>query len=862
MKLSLRPLLPVRVLLTMIAVLSAIMVFLGWSTYQELERQRSGPTDSAQWALYQTVLEFHRLNNAYSSFHLEDSEENLKEFTKRFDIFYSRVKALNSSKALSPYRGAAFFAEGTRSLTAFVDRLAGMFDRQEFAALQSDPAIQKDFRTFEGEVAAFATGAVQTQALMNEQARGALRQLLLLQLVTFALVMLFFFYFAVVVLQERERAAKREIELREGRDLLRATVKSSLDSVLIADAGGTIVDLNDATATMFGYEPQELLGREMSGIIMPERLRAGHHAGMARLAATGKPKMMGRRVEIEAMRRDGSEFPIEISISSTGTGAEARFVAFMRDITDRRLAEQSLKAAKERAEDASRAKAQFLAAVSHEMRTPLTGILGALDLIASTDLSEQQRRYVRTANRSGHALLSVISDVIDISRLEAGKMDIDIGTLDLDEIVGDVVEIIGSLATERGNEIKVHIDERLPATLAGDAARIRQVLLNLATNAVKFTYNGVVEITATQIGTHGDKTDVEIAVRDTGPGISDGDREKLFQSFSQLNNPQSNAVGGSGLGLAISKRLIDLMSGSIGVDTVLGQGSRFWFRLTLETASEIAAPGIDSAGEPSDPGPIEPKRILVVDDNDTVRSIVSGQLSSRGHNVETADGAVKALAMLKASAYDAVILDISMPVMDGFEALRIIRGMPGVTGRTPVIALTAHAFIEDRERCIAAGFDRFLTKPVRADELARVIASVSSQARGSSRQEAAHSAASDVPLFDLSSLKEQFSAAAPGDILRIVNRFGVELDQQLALLTAEGSAISPLLMRRIVHTLAGSASMIGAMRLAGLASHLDGLAVRGEVAELTASLDKLTALIRETRGAVDIAKSEIEAEAA
>ena len=170
-----------------------------------------------------------------------------------------------------------------------------------------------------------------------------------------------------------------------------------------------------------------MIGPEMSGLIMPERLRPAHNAGMERFAETGKAKVMGRRIEIDALRRDGTEFPIELSITSTGTGAKAHYVAFMRDITDRRMAEQSLKKAKEDAEDASRAKAQFLAAISHEMRTPLTGILGALDLIAATDLSEQQRKYVRTANRSGHALLSVISDVLDISRLEDGQVDLDVG---------------------------------------------------------------------------------------------------------------------------------------------------------------------------------------------------------------------------------------------------------------------------------------------------------------------------------------------------------------------------------------------------------------------------------------------------
>jgi PAS domain S-box-containing protein len=859
MKLSLRPLKSARVLLTMIAALFAFMLYLGWSTFAELERQRQGPADSAQWAMYQTSLEFHRLNNAFANYRDKDSAEHQRELTKRFDIFYSRVKALNAGKALDPYRSETFFINGMQLLTAFVERLAALFDRNEYQTLRTDAAVLQDFKALEGYVAAFVTSAVQKQSARNEQTRDSLKRLLLMQLITSGLVVLAFAYFVVVVLQQRNRALKREVDLRESRDLLRAVVKSSLDSVLIADAGGNIVELNQATAEMFGFDAAEMTGREMSALIMPERLRPAHHAGMARYAKTRQAKVMGRRIEIDAMRRDGTEFPIELSINSTGHGENARYIAFMRDITDRRMVEQSLKMAKDDAEAASRAKAQFLAAISHEMRTPLTGILGALDLIQATDLSEQQRRYVRTANRSGHALLSVISDVLDISRLEDGKVDLDIDIVDLEQIVDDVVEIIGHLARERANTVSVHLDEHLPTSLIGDAARIRQVLLNFATNAVKFTYGGRVEISATQLASSGDQVEVEIAVRDTGPGISEGDREKLFQNFSQLNNPSSQSAGGSGLGLAISKRLVDLMSGSIGVETTLGEGSRFWFRLSLQTNEErVAAEGESQSIRPESP-PAAPKRVLVVDDNETVRSIVSEQLAASGHHAQSAENAVKALAMLKSNAFDAVILDISMPVVDGFEALRIIRGLPGAAGRTPVIALTAHALIEVRERCAAAGFDHFLTKPVRVDELTRVIETVTSDGAAAVRPVQVEESKSELPLFELRSLKQQFSAIAPADLRRIVDRFGVELDQQMALLAGEGSEISPHHLRRIVHVLAGSSSMIGAQRLGALASHLDTLANQHEDAQLAASVDELVTAIRDTREAVETARRELQA---
>jgi PAS domain S-box-containing protein len=691
MKLLLRPLQSVRVLLTVMTVLFAILLSLGWSTYAELERQRQGPPDSAQWALYQTSLEFHRLNNALSAYRIEDTDDNLTEFLKRFDIFYSRVKTLDSSSALALYRSEAFFVQSVELFTKLVEHLAAIIDRKELVALRTDAAIGEEFAAVESNVAVFVTTAVQVHAARTEQARKALKRLLFMQLITFALFILAFAYFALIVLDQRNSALGREAELRESRDLLKATIKSSLDSVLIADAKGNVIDLNDATAAMFGFSPAEMTGHEMSGLIIPERLRPAHKAGMERYRKTGKARVMGRRIEIEALRRDGTEFPIELSITSTGQGEKAQYVAFMRDITDRRMAEQSLRKAKEDAEAASRAKAQFLASISHEMRTPLTGILGALDLISATDLSEQQQSYVRTANRSGHALHSVITDVLDMSRLEEGRVDLDIGTVVLDQILGDVVEIVGNLAKERGNTLDIHLDDELPAKLLGDAARIRQVLLNFATNAVKFTYGGHVTITAAQLARTGDRVEIEIAVRDSGPGIPESDRDKLFMNFSRLNTGSSESVSGTGLGLAISKRLVDIMGGSIGVDTQVGTGSRFWFRLTLEVVADEVPGESEAASVQLAPAKLAPRRVLVVDDNETVRSIVAGQLAAGGHHAETTENAIKAIAMLKSMPFDVVILDISMPVMDGFEALRIIKGLPGAAGQTPVVALTAHA---------------------------------------------------------------------------------------------------------------------------------------------------------------------------
>jgi PAS domain S-box-containing protein len=846
-----------------VAVLFAMLLALGWSTYHEFQKQRSSPTDSAQWSIFQTSLEFNRLNNAYGQFRLAPDAETRAELSKRFDIFVSRVDILTKSNAFDNYRGLSYFDQTIGSLRDFTQRMADLIDRGDFDRLRSDTRIESDFQEIGRSLATFVASAVQTQASWDVASRDRLKQLLLAQLIIVSLVLIAVVYFAFAVMQQRNQAIAREEESNARKELLRATVNSSLDGVVIADARGDIVEVNEAAAQMFGHMASDMEGKEMSALIVPPRMRAAHQEGMSRFISTGNAKVMGRRIELAALRSDGSEFPVEISIAATGGGSATKFVAFMRDISERRLSERSLQAAKERAESASREKAQFLAAISHEMRTPLTGILGSLELISDSRLSETQLKHVQTANRCGHALLSVISDVLDISRLEANKVELDLAPLDLHQIVDDVLEIVGKLAADRGNSIRSHMASTIPAHLSGDTARIRQVLLNLTSNAAKFTQNGTIEIEISDRGRDDDDAIVEFTVRDTGPGIPQRDKEKLFKSFSQLSNGAQNPVGGSGLGLAISSRLVALMSGSIGVESEEGKGSTFWFRLPLKIAADrIEAP--EKAPDKLGPAPgSAPMTVLIVDDNETVRSVIAGQLAAREFLAETADGALTALRMLTSAQYDAVILDISMPGMDGFEALKEIRKLPGLAHRMPVIALTAHALVEDRERCLAAGFDQFLTKPVRSDELSRVIAlAVAADAGAAPATRNDQDSARTNELFDLSGLREQFVSVSPQDLLRIVERYGLELEQQLALLESEGEEMSPYHYRRIVHVLSGSSAMIGARSLAALAREMDTKNNEAKDVEAISRLAELIALIQETQTAVAAAKQRLRAEVA
>lgn len=833
-------------ILGIVAVLSAAILMLGWVSYREMQVQTARPTDSAQWALYQTNIEFQKLDKAFADFRVAGSNESYRELSKRFDIFYSRIGLLNDGQALEPYRGEPFFVEGIRALNGFAARLATLFDADDLVTLRTNEDLNAEFKDLQYQLAAFVTAAVQARAETDDKARKQLANLLFLQLAGSGAVILAFGYFAALMISETNRRRRRQKELQESRDLFGATIKSSLDGIMIADAKGTIVDINEAAATMFGLPSEKMVGRTMSDVIMPERYRQAHEAGMQRYLSTGQAKVLGKRLELDALNNAGEEFPIELSISATGTGENTKFVSFMRDITERRTAERNLRNARDKAERASRAKAHFLAAMSHEMRTPLTGILGALELLSTEQLTDGQMRHIRTATRSGHALLSVISDVIDISRLEEGKVDIEEVRFDFREIVEDVVEINANLATQRHNKLMAHNDIAIPAILVGDASRIRQVLLNLATNAVKFTYSGQVTIETRLLSRDDGRCAIEISVRDTGPGIEEANKQYLFKDFSQLGSEIGLSSEGSGLGLAISKRLVALMNGSIGFDSVVGVGSRFWFRVEVEEARRDEEAAATTKPHAAAGLPTQSRRILVVDDTETVRSIVTGLLTSRGQNAEALPSAVEAVEKLRTTRYDAVIMDVSMPVMDGFEALRIIRSMEEPAGSIPVIALTAHALIEDRERCLSAGFDGFLTKPVRVDDLMAVVEEAIRRNAANVRQPQGIAVPASSGLLDIEELKAQFAEVDAATIERIARTFAEELDRQTAVLEAEGKEISPLHLRGIVHKLSGSASMIGAKHLARMTGNYDAIASAGGELDTAETVPVLLEAIRQT----------------
>ncbi len=393
-------------------------------------------------------------------------------------------------------------------------------------------------------------------------------------------------------LEDISNRVRAELLLSDTQALKETILETALDAIIAMDQRGRLVEFNPAAERMFGYQRCDVIGQEMAQLIIPPRLRESHRAGLSRFLATGEETVLGRRVQISAIRSDGSEFPVELDVARVANGSSVLFTGHIRDITEHRTAQSALDAknrelaaALATACEATELKSQFTANMSHEIRTPMNGVIGMIELLLETPLTLEQKDFAETARDSADALLTIINDILDLSKIEAGKLAIEAVDFDLQGLVRGVCSLLVDSARKKGLELVQRFPNTFPVSVQGDPGRLRQVLVNLVANGIKFTQEGRIEVQVEVEAELERVTLIRIAVSDTGIGIAEDAQSRIFELFAQADGSTTREYGGTGLGLSISEQLVALMGGTLHVKSAPGQGSVFWFVLPFERTS-------------------------------------------------------------------------------------------------------------------------------------------------------------------------------------------------------------------------------------------------------------------------------------
>ena len=653
------------------------------------------------------------------------------------------------------------------------------------------------------------------------------------------------------IITERKQA---ERTLQESEARLHEILESSPVGASIVGGDGQIEFANSRMAEMIGLSTEELMGFSARGFYVDPSTRD---------EINEKLESDGQVRDFEAMmqRADGTSFWSLVTLEPANLHEhDDAYFGWVYDITSWKEAEEALRQAKEQAEELARSKSEFVAVVSHEVRTPMNGVLGMARLMLDTSLDGEQRDFAETIVRSGESLLTILNDLLDISKLEAERLELEKIPFDPKRIIEDSVAVMASRAGEKGLQLSAVVQDDFPAALKGDPNRLRQVLLNLLSNAVKFTSTGSVTVELGASAKLNDAVDVELAVVDTGPGISADVQEKLFSHYTQGSVEIARKYGGTGLGLAICQRLANLMGGDITLESAPGEGSRFSLKAPFDVGDENDLARLDRLSGPDEAHAVDalPLQILLVEDNEINQRVAVGLLRNQGHAVDLAVNGVEALEALERRQYDVVLMDRHMPEMNGIEATARIREMDGLTASIPIIGITAAVNSEEIAACLEAGMNDVIPKPIDPFMLAKALArthhggEVLMPGREAAESHAGEKteAAPGSKVFDGSKLAALRAELGDDVVESLVESFREVAGRAPQSLGAAADQDDLALLERLAHDLKSNSAMIGLQALSEAAAAIELASREGRSEGARADVERLEILVTDALDAL------------
>ncbi len=806
----------------------AVVLVLGVRLRGELQAFQEEPVDNIHWNVTQLELDAVRFESEVELTQL-DPNRSLTELRKRFDLFYSRAQSAIKGKMFDQLGLQVVVAPMNLRVEDFLTTTTPVIDSSDADLRASLPAISQQATALREDLRDMSVKIVDKYAALADMRRAAFTALVRQVAWASGIVLMALILMNALVLWLNRLAERRAAETARLSSRLAATVGTSLDAIIVAGMDGRIIDFNAAAMQIFGYMPDEAIGATLSELIIPPIQRAGHEAGMTRMKRYGSFRVVNSgRFEMTAMRKAGAEFPVELSIASHNTDDGMIFIAFLRDISARVAAERSLLAARDDALAAEQAKTNFMAVMSHEMRTPLNGVMAALEIASGMAVDDKQKRFLDLAESSARQLLRHANDVLDISKIEAGKMHLTLEDFDMVEMLQDFVSTLGHVAGETGTILTLDVLSDLPR-LHGDAFRIGQIVQNFLSNAIKFTDQGQIGVEVEEQQRSDTTSIIEVRVTDSGIGIAEVDQERVFDDFVMVDPSYGRTGQGTGLGLAISRRLARAMGGEVGVESELGEGSCFWMRLPLEIAADQGIKAIDAAILTEKPSSLD---VLVVEDNATNRIVLEEMLLQLGHRVSLAEDGGKGMELARAHHFDVILMDISMPLMDGLTSTALIR-MDGQSRTSRIIAVTAHSLPADLERFRDAGMDGCLTKPITVRDLRGVLTAELTQP-----QPARPETYGALSLERLQDLRE--GLGAPG-LSRMIERYLSDFADLQERLRAASTPEGAIHLMAVCHEGAGASAMVGTVALHRLFVEAEDLCRSGDVASAADLIREKTA---------------------